>query len=166
MVLSLDSILFFLFFMIKTFRFPTTVSKSFTPLFCKSFSTATKPTHDTLSKIKTPVHGSFHWNTERALSVLTVPLLGTAAMYGAIPAVDIALGIVLPLHCHFGFECCITDYQGKIADFLRMQSSTVYTILIWMLRVATGLALYGCYRINSTDVGITTVFKRLWTGKI
>ena len=36
--------------------------------------------------------------------------MGTAAIYGTIPAVDIALGIVLPLHIHLGFDCIIQDY--------------------------------------------------------
>ena len=61
-------------------------------------------------EVKSPSHGSYHWNTERILSVVTIPLMGTAAIYGSIPSVDIALGVVLPLHIHLGFDCIIQDY--------------------------------------------------------
>jgi hypothetical protein len=54
--------------------------------------------------------------------------MGTAAIYGTIPAVDIALGIVLPLHIHLGFDVIIQDYlperrakviNGAILEYLR-----------------------------------------------
>lgn len=60
--------------------------------------------------MKSPSHGSYHWNFERVLSLATLPLMGTAVVYGSIPAVDIALGIVLPLHIHLGFDTIIQDY--------------------------------------------------------
>ena len=44
------------------------------------------------------------------MSLATLPLMGTAVVYGTIPAVDIALGIVLPLHIHLGFDTIIQDY--------------------------------------------------------
>jgi succinate dehydrogenase (ubiquinone) membrane anchor subunit len=109
---------------------------------------------------KSPTIGSYHWNLERVLSIATLPLLGTAAVYGSIPTVDTLLGIVIPLHCYLGVDCMIQDYiPARRAKVLHFLSS-------WTLKIATGLVLYGCYVINTSDVGLTAVVKRLWTGKL
>ena len=63
--------------------------------------------------VKSPAHGSYHWNTERALSLVSVPLIGTAMIYGSMPMVDIALGFVIPAHIHLGFDTIIQDYFPK-----------------------------------------------------
>lgn len=90
---------------------------------------------------------------------MSVPLLGTAMIYGSIPLVDISLGFVLPLHCHIGFDCIIQDYLPA------RKTKILNVIATWLLRIATGLTMYGCYVINSQDIGITGVVARLWTGK-
>ena len=102
--------------------------------------------------------GSYHWNAERALSIVSVPLLATAFVAGPIPLVDFALGWVLPLHCHIGFDAMIQDYlPARRAKILNL-------ILSWTLRLTTALVIYGCYLFNTNDVGITAFVGRLWTG--
>lgn len=57
-----------------------------------------------------------------------------------------ALGFILPIHVHLGLDQVITDYFHK-----RKVGNVVYGGLVWGLRLVTGLAIYGCWRIN-TDV--------------
>ncbi|KAJ3216088.1 membrane anchor subunit of succinate dehydrogenase, Sdh4 [Dinochytrium kinnereticum] len=109
---------------------------------------------------KSKMHGSYHWNAERALSIVTVPLIGTAFLAGPLPLVDLALGVVIPLHSHMGFDTIIQDYIPK------RKYGILHTICTWSLRIGTGLFLYGCYSFNTNDVGITAFFKRIWTGKL
>jgi succinate dehydrogenase (ubiquinone) membrane anchor subunit len=103
--------------------------------------------------------GSYHWNTERVLSLVTLPLFASAVFHPT-AWIDAGLGIVLPLHCYLGVECMIQDY----VPFRRV--GVLHTILIWTLRVCTGLTMYGCYVINTKDIGLVGVVKRLWTGKL
>lgn len=48
------------------------------------------------------LHGSYHWDLERAASVALVPLIASQLAYGASPITDTLLGVVLPLHLHIG----------------------------------------------------------------
>ena len=147
---------------------------------------ATQPNCSILEpEVKSPSHGSYHWNAERALSLISLPLMGTAVIYGSIPTVDIALGIVLPLHIHLGFDCIIQDYfperRSKVRKMRIISLSLSLVLLVsnftnllqylnllftWLLRLGTVLTFYGCYVINSKDVGLTALTARLWTGKV
>lgn len=69
-----------------------------------------KPRSYVANEVKSPVHGSYHWNAERALSIATVPLMVAPFIWGSVPMIDIALGLVIPAHTHLGFDCIITDY--------------------------------------------------------
>ncbi|KAJ3111767.1 membrane anchor subunit of succinate dehydrogenase, Sdh4 [Phlyctochytrium bullatum] len=109
---------------------------------------------------KGKLHGSYHWNAERALSVASVPLMATAFIAGPLPLVDLGLGVVLPLHCHIGFDAIVQDYVPH------RKYGALNTALTWTLRLSTALVLYGCYQFNTNDVGITAFVKRLWTGKL
>jgi succinate dehydrogenase (ubiquinone) membrane anchor subunit len=85
--------------------------------------------------------------------------MGTAMVFGTIPFVDLAMGVVLPLHCHIGFDAMIIDY------FHERKTPILSKVLTWGLRIATVLTLYGCYVINTKDVGLTALVGQLWTGK-
>lgn len=108
---------------------------------------------------KSKVHGSYHWDLERALSVATLPLMVAPYFIGSNPYVDLGLGVVIPLHTHIGFDAIIQDYLPARRNpvLSRVSSYTLYA--------ATGLCLYGCYQFNTNDIGITEFVKRLWTGK-
>lgn len=90
------------------------------------------------------------------MSIATVPLLGSAVFLGSIPSVDFALGVVIPLHCHIGFDAIIQDYLPA------RRAPTLNSIAKWTLRGATLLTLYGCYEFNTNDVGLTALVKRVW----
>ncbi|KAG0349741.1 membrane anchor subunit of succinate dehydrogenase, Sdh4, partial [Gamsiella multidivaricata] len=69
-------------------------------------------------KIPAPnqMHGSYHWDFERLLSVALVPLFAASAISGAHPITDGLLGVVVPIHAHIGFDAMVTDYlhPGKV----------------------------------------------------
>ncbi|RIA84654.1 CybS-domain-containing protein [Glomus cerebriforme] len=102
------------------------------------------------------VAGSYHWDFERLLSVALVPLTVASVVNGAHPITDLCLGVILPIHCHIGFDAIITDYL----PFRR--NPIVNKVATWGLRGATLIVLYGCYEFNTNDVGLTEVVKRVW----
>ncbi len=52
-----------------------------------------------------PLHGSYHWTFERAISVALVPLTITPFAVGSMsPAIDAALIFSLIVHSHMGFQ--------------------------------------------------------------
>ena len=73
--------------------------------------------------------------------------------------IDLGLGIVIPLHCHLGFESIITDYVPK------RKFKFAYYVLSASLAATTIAALYGCYQFNTNDVGITELSRRIWRNK-
>ncbi|RKO82756.1 CybS-domain-containing protein, partial [Blyttiomyces helicus] len=104
-------------------------------------------------------HGSYHWNFERGLSIVTLPLMIGAYAVGPQPYIDLALGVVIPLHTHIGFGAIIEDYLPQ------RRTGVIYKLANGTLYVATGLVLYGAYQFNTNDIGITAFVGRLWTGK-
>ncbi|KAL2913515.1 hypothetical protein HK105_206975 [Polyrhizophydium stewartii] len=145
----------------RTLRLPLATSVRFSPVARAAFAVpvATFRTDAAAEEPKSRAHGSYHWSFERSLSLVSLPLIGSAAVFGPIPAVDFLMGFVIPAHCYFGFESMIVDYlpARRVGAF--------YSIMIWTTRIITALAMYGCYIINTTDVGITALTKRIWTGK-
>ncbi|KAI7861685.1 CybS-domain-containing protein [Spinellus fusiger] len=103
------------------------------------------------------MHGSLHWNLERAASAALVPLIATQFVLGASPITDTLIGVVLPIHLHIGFDACIVDYFNprKAPIVGRVMTATLYA--------ATAGVLVGCYQINTQDVGVTELLTRLWT---
>jgi succinate dehydrogenase (ubiquinone) membrane anchor subunit len=72
------------------------------------------------------------------------------------PHIDMALGVVLPLHCHLGMDCIIQDYLPKRrVGMLNPFAKSV-------LGVTTVFSLYGLYKLNTEDVGITEYVKKVW----
>lgn len=60
---------------------------------------------------------------------------------------DGVLAVSLIIHSHLGFDQCITDYfHPRKAPFLG-------PLMVWMLRVATALSVYGVYEFNTNDIG-------------
>jgi succinate dehydrogenase (ubiquinone) membrane anchor subunit len=86
---------------------------------------------------------------------VTIPLIASAFTVTH-PHIDMALGVVLPLHCYLGFECIITDYLPK------RRSPFFNSLAQVSLSVATLGSLYGLYKLNTEDVGITEYVKKIW----
>lgn len=101
-------------------------------------------------------YGTYHWTLERASAVALIPLITTQFVYGAQPICDGLLGVVLPFHIHLGFDSCITDYLPK-REYPRL-----HKVAMWTLRGSTALVMWGCYEINTNEVGLTEIVQRLW----
>ncbi|KAI8063769.1 CybS-domain-containing protein [Gongronella butleri] len=103
------------------------------------------------------VHGSYHWDAERALSMALVPLIGSQLAFGAAPITDTLLGVILPLHIHIGFDSCITDYFGarKAPVMNKLMNAALYG--------STAATLYASYHFNTNDIGLTELVARAWT---
>ena len=104
------------------------------------------------------MHGSNHWSFERLVSVASLGLVGTAAVYPH-PMVDFALGFVIPIHCHIGFGAIITDYLPA------RKFPVIYRFSRGILYASTALTLYGLYKYNTEDVGIIEGVKKVWATK-
>lgn len=66
------------------------------------------------------------------------------------------LGVVLPLHCHLGFGAIITDYVPK------RKFPLIYPVARTILLLTTTGTIYGLYKYNTEDVGLTEGVARLW----
>lgn len=99
--------------------------------------------------------GSYHWDAERLLSVVTAALCVAPAFTGAGNAwVDFGLAFAIPLHTHIGFDGIVTDY----APYRKFGS--VFTAASWALKGLTALVIYGAYQFNVNDIGITELVKK------
>lgn len=123
--------------------------------FCERLETVIIHTLILGSTAASKLHGSYHWSYERILSIATIPLIASAFTMTH-PHIDFALGIVLPLHCHLGMDCIITDYLPK------RRVGVIHPIAKTTLGLTTLLSLYGLYKLNTEDVGITEYVKKVW----
>lgn len=102
------------------------------------------------------LHGSYHWDAERAVSAALVPLIASQLAFGASPITDTLLGVVLPIHLHIGFGACITDY------FNPRKSVVLNKLMTGALWASTTGVLVGCYQFNTNDIGLTEFISKLW----
>ncbi|GAN07170.1 TIM22 inner membrane protein import complex anchor subunit Tim18 [Mucor ambiguus] len=102
------------------------------------------------------LHGSYHWDLERAASLALVPIIASQLAYGASPVTDVLLGVVLPVHLHIGWDACITDY------FNARKSVFLNKLMTGTLWVSTTGVLVGCYQFNTNDIGLTEFISKLW----
>jgi len=66
--------------------------------------------------------------------------------------VDLALGVLIPVHSHLGLSTVLTDYIPPQYQQLSLQ-------LLWLVSILTGL---GLLKINLCGSGITESIKSLW----
>ncbi|KAJ9116625.1 hypothetical protein QFC20_000558 [Naganishia adeliensis] len=103
-------------------------------------------------------HGSYHWAFERVLSAALIPLtVGAAVTSGtAHPILDGILGVSLVVHSHIGFDSAVVDY------FHPRKFPVLGQVMSWLLRICTGLSVWGVYEFNTNDIGITEFVRRVW----
>ncbi|CAO3627489.1 unnamed protein product [Mucor fragilis] len=102
------------------------------------------------------LHGSYHWDLERAASLALVPIITSQLAFGASPVTDVLLGVVLPIHLHIGWDACITDY------FNPRKSVFLNKLMTGTLWVSTTGVLVGCYQFNTNDIGLTEFISKMW----
>ena len=66
--------------------------------------------------------------------------------------VDIALGILIPIHAHVGMNAVISDYVPKSGRSMARYG--------WL--GITGISILGLLRLNTTGDGLTGTIKRVW----
>lgn len=102
-------------------------------------------------------HGSRHWTFERLVGVGLVPLTVAPYVFGSMtPLADSLLSVLLLVHCHTGFQSCIIDYIPK-----RLYG-WVHDFFMYLLSFGSGMSLYGIYLMESHDIGLTSIFLKLW----
>ncbi|KAI9188674.1 membrane anchor subunit of succinate dehydrogenase, Sdh4 [Blastocladiella emersonii ATCC 22665] len=102
------------------------------------------------------MHGSTHWSWERIFSAALLPSLGYAVVAGPNAINDMALGVLIPIHLHMGFDAIITDYIPK------RNMRALNAAANWTLRFGTLAMAYGFWTLNTSDVGLTETFRRVW----
>ena len=73
--------------------------------------------------------------------------------------VDLALGVLFPVHGHIAMNMVLTDYVPKLGlgpGFLKLTR-------VLMLGV-TGVMTVGLWRLNTEGAGLTYTVKALWKG--
>lgn len=100
--------------------------------------------------------GSYHWTTERALSIGLVPLVLAPFISGVPSVIDSTFSTILLLHCYIGFQSCIIDYiPTRVYGFY-------HNIAMYLLTFGTGVAGYGLYQIETKDGGVSSIVSKLW----
>ncbi len=103
------------------------------------------------------VHGSRHWTFERLVSVGLVPLTVAPFAFGSItPFADSILSVLLLIHSYTGFQSCIIDYIPKRVY------GWVHGAAMGLLSFGSAVSLYGIYVLESNDIGLTSIFMKLW----
>ncbi len=122
----------------------------------KSYSTNTSAAASKTAAPASSHNSTHHWDLERFLSVALLPAFASAAVYQS-PYIDLALGVILPIHIHLGLEQIVLDYTNK--------QKALNLFLTWTVRASTVLALYGCWKFNTNDIGLSEAMRRLWNPK-
>lgn len=101
-------------------------------------------------------HGSYHWTSERFVSVGLIPLVLTPLFTGTSTLLDSSLSALLLYHVYAGFQSCIIDYIPK-----RVYGS-IHNYAMWLLTFGTGVAGYGLYEIETKEGGLASVLSKVW----
>ena len=92
-------------------------------------------------------------NSLLALTPLAIFLSPSAMCF----PIDMALGVMFPLHSHIAMNFVITDYVPKFTK----SASAIMGVRVVMLGI-TGAMTLGMWRLNTEGVGITGTIKKLW----
>ncbi|KAI9019228.1 CybS-domain-containing protein [Phycomyces nitens] len=123
----------------------------------KIHSSVTAKANTTTTHTPDRLHGSIHWDVERAASAALVPLIASQLAFGASPVTDTLLGVVLPIHLHIGFGACITDY------FNTRKAPVLNKLMNVTLFASSAGVIAACYQFNTNDIGLTEFIARAWT---
>jgi succinate dehydrogenase (ubiquinone) membrane anchor subunit len=83
-------------------------------------------------------------------------LVASTAIKGPNPVTDVLLGVVLPIHTHIGFGACARDYVDK------RNFPVLGPITNGILLASFATVLYGCYHLNTEDIGMTELVIKAW----
>jgi succinate dehydrogenase (ubiquinone) membrane anchor subunit len=98
------------------------------------------------------------WKIERIVSVLLVPAFASYWVLDNPRLPDTMLTVLLPVHCFYGLESCITDYIPK------RKFPALHPIANLGLYGLTGLCFLGLAKMNY-DVGLKKYAMEGWNAK-
>lgn len=75
--------------------------------------------------------------------------------------IDMALGVIIPVHAHIGLNACAADYIPKFAP-AGSAPSLLFGSRVLILGT-TSIIILGLFDLNFNGSGITGVLKSLWT---
>lgn len=102
-------------------------------------------------------HGSYHWTYERIIAVSMIPLAVTPFISNVdYPILDAVLATTILVHGHIGFTSCIIDYIPKRVYGIW------HKLARYLLTFGTAVGVYGIYEMETSDVGLTNLIKKLW----
>ena len=96
----------------------------------------------------------YHYSTLATLGLTPLAFLLSPSSF-CFP-VDLALGVVFPVHAHIGMNYVITDYIPKLFGNAARGPSRIIMCGI------TGLTTLGLVKLNVEGPGITGALKALW----
>jgi succinate dehydrogenase (ubiquinone) membrane anchor subunit len=87
---------------------------------------------------------------------VAVPVAAVLSPHAAVLPVDIALGVAIPVHMHYGLSGVVEDYvpEGPARGGAMLG-----------LYALSGLAIFGLLKVNLCGAGITESVKTLWREK-
>ena len=108
----------------------------------------------------------------RASSVREVYHYTSYALAGGVPlalasggavttGIDLAMGIIIPLHFHIGMRSVLVDYMVHIG----ITDTAMQQVVVYLLGVVTLLTAGAFTRFNLVDMGITNAVRRPWVKK-
>lgn len=105
------------------------------------------------------LEGSAHWWMEKTFAVTSLPIVTTAILTsGPLSTIsDSILSVALLGYCYMEFDSCICDYvqkrvYGKWHDYA-----------LYLLGTGSVISLYGIYKLETENDGITGLAKQMWT---
>lgn len=142
----------------------TSAIANFRPLLVRGIKTIPQPPGHIVGSVNdayippkpSKAHGSYHWTSDRIVTIAMVPLALAPFLTGTGPLLDSVFGVGLLYHVHAGFQSCITDYiqkrvYGKLHDYA-----------MYLLTFGTAVAGYGLYEIETKEGGLAEVVKKVW----
>jgi hypothetical protein len=96
----------------------------------------------------------FHQST--IILAIALPVALIAKDTALVAPIDYILGVLLPLHGHYGLNSCVSDYVPKSPQPL----ARVGVFII------TGASIYGITKLNMEGPGLTNTVLALWQPRV
>mmetsp|Transcript_12943 Transcript_12943/g.22785 ORF Transcript_12943/g.22785 Transcript_12943/m.22785 type:complete len:141 (-) Transcript_12943:339-761(-) len=120
---------------------------------------AAAPRRTLSSIVEADGRGSLATKYYHYTSMALIPLTPAAFLLSPSPMcmpVDLALGIVIPIHAHIGMNYVMTDYVKKFIGKGAVGPAR------YIMLGATGVTMAGLLKLNLTGPGVTESVKSMW----
>ncbi|SGZ46436.1 CIC11C00000001542 [Sungouiella intermedia] len=102
-------------------------------------------------------HGSYHWTSEKVVTIGMLPLIATSFASTPGVMVDTAMSAFILYHSYTGFQSCIIDYIPKRVY------GPYHNFAMYLLTFGTGVAGYGIYSMEQKEEGgLARILSKIW----